>query len=80
MGGRSCRACRKDMPVRKRTFRLSTVTVQDKQRVVVLTYNLQDIQPWKQKTACYQSAIYQADASGLPTGAALQPPAEYASE
>ena len=80
MGRRPCRARRKGMPVRKRSFRLSTVTVQEMQRVVVLTYNLQDIQPWKQKTPCYQSAIYRADASGLPTGAALQAPAEYASE
>ena len=66
--------------MRKRTFRLSTVTVQHEQRVVVLTYNLQDIQPWKQKTPRYQSAIYRADGSGLPTGAALQSPVEYASE
>jgi hypothetical protein len=66
--------------MRKRSFRLRTVIENGNRPVVVLTYNLQDVQPWKQAMPCYQSAVYEADAAGLATNALLEGPIEHRSE
>ncbi len=68
--------------MRKRPFRLRTAIEAERgrQTVVVLTYNLQDVQPWKQATPRYQTAVYEADASGLATTTLVDGPFDYPSE
>lgn len=66
--------------MRKRAFRLRTFIESGSRPVVVLTYNLQDVQPWKQQTPCYQTAVYQADAAGLALTALVEGPVEYRTE
>lgn len=66
--------------MRKRVFRLRTVLEGEAQPLVVLTYNLQDVQPWKQRTPRYQSAVYEADAAGLATTTVVAGPVEHDSE
>ena len=66
--------------MRKGTFRLRTSIDHYQPPLVVLTYNLQDVQPWKQATPWYQTAVYEVDASGLVTNTLLAGPFEYRSE
>ncbi|HEV7213945.1 MAG TPA: hypothetical protein VGP33_02390 [Chloroflexota bacterium] len=66
--------------MRKRVFRIRTTVDHEPKPLVVLTYNLQDIQPWKQATACYQTAIYEADTAGLATTTLVAGPFAYPSE
>lgn len=66
--------------MRKRAFRIRTNVEQEPTPLVVLTYNLQDVQPWKQTTACYQTAIYEADVAGLATTTLVAGPFIYPSE
>jgi hypothetical protein len=66
--------------MRKHVFRLRTSIEQGRQLLVVLTYNLQDVQPWKQTTPCYQTAVYEADPSGLITTTMVEGPLQYPSE
>jgi hypothetical protein len=68
------------MSMRKKEFRLRAALEQDGRHYVVLTYNLQDIQPWKQRAPLYQTAVYRADAAGLASGSALADPVEYRTE
>lgn len=64
----------------KRVFRIRTAIEHGPKPLVVLTYNLQDVQPWKQATACYQTAVYEADAAGLATTTLVAGPFVYPSE
>ena len=66
--------------MRKRVFRLRTSIERGRQLLVVLTYNLQDVQPWKQVSPCYQTAVYEADRSGLITATMVEGPIQYPSE
>ena len=66
--------------MRKRAFRLKSVVEDGRPPVVVLTYNLQDVQPWKQTTPRYQTTVYEADAAGLATTRRLEGPTEDRSE
>lgn len=66
--------------MRKRAFRIRTNVEHGPKPLVVLTYNLQDVQPWKQTTACYQTAIYEADGAGLATTTLVAGPFLYPSE
>jgi|SRR6185437_132667 len=66
--------------MRKRVFRLRTVLEGEAQPLVVLTYNLQDVQPWKQPTPRFQTAVYAADGAGLATTTLVVGPVEHASE
>ena len=66
--------------MRKRALRLRTVVDAAPRPLVVLTYNLQDIQPWKQTTPRYQTAVYLADDSGMATNTPARPPVDYPNE
>ena len=66
--------------MRKRIFRLRTAIDHSQPPLVVLTYNLQDVQPWKQATPCYQTSVYAVDSSGLVTATVVAGPFEYRSE
>ena len=66
--------------MRKRNFRLRTTAVAMGSPVVVLTYDLRDVQPWKQRVSQYQTAIYRADGSGMAMGGPLAAVVEYKSE
>lgn len=66
--------------MRKRAFRLRTVLESEARPLVVLTYNLQDVQPWKQRTPRFQTAVYEADAAGLATTTLVAGPLEHATE
>lgn len=66
--------------MRKRVFRLRTSIEHGRRFLVVLTCNLQDVQPWKQITPCYQTAVYDADPSGLITTTMVEGPFQYPSE
>jgi hypothetical protein len=66
--------------MRKRAFRLRTVLEGEARPLVVLTYNLQDVQPWKQRTPRFQTAVYEADAAGLATTTLVAGPIEHGSE
>ncbi len=46
----------------------------------MLTYNLQDLEPWKQTSPCYQTAVYEADAAGLVPTTLMVAPVRYGSE
>lgn len=64
----------------KRAFRLRTVLESEARPLVVLTYNLQDVQPWKQRTPRFQTTVYEADAAGLATTTLVAGPIEHATE
>ncbi|MGI8916872.1 MAG: hypothetical protein ACR2JY_24385 [Chloroflexota bacterium] len=66
--------------MRKRIFRLRTAVDEGRRPLVVLTYNLQDVQPWKQACACYQTAVYEADPTGLALITLVEGPVVYPSE